>query len=176
MTIKKKILPSNPNESHGSRIEISARSRFAKSSCCITYAHCQLSQQCPLETFADSCQTVGPWCPCFFCFRRSAGPAKQFTTLPLSPMEEYTQAKTRQSQTAKNKKQWTSFPLPKTAAPPFVDAQIGTLSWNIFQDYQAMFAETNFTLSRLDFDIQEKHRAKLFWEVPLTLRVPVPIR
>ena len=55
------------------------------------------------------------------------------------------------------------FPLPKTAAPPFVDAQIGTLSWNSFQDYQAMFAETNFTLSRLDFDIQEKHRAKLFW-------------
>ena len=88
-------------------------------------------------------------------------------------MEEYTQAKTRQSQTAKNKKQWTSFPLPKTAAPPFVDAQIGTLSWNIFQDYQAMFAETNFTLSRLDFAIQEKHRAKLFWEVPLTLRVPI---
>ena len=48
MTIVKNILPSNPNESNGSRIEISARSKFAKSSCCITYAHCQLSQQCAL--------------------------------------------------------------------------------------------------------------------------------
>ena len=76
----------------------------------------RLSQQCPLETFADSCQTVGPWCPCFFCFRRSAGPAKQFTTLPLSPMEEYTQAKTRQSQTAKNKKQWTSLSIAKNGS------------------------------------------------------------
>ena len=31
--------------------EFSAHSKFTKSSCCITYAHCQLSQQCPLETF-----------------------------------------------------------------------------------------------------------------------------
>ena len=56
MTIVKKNLPSNPNESNGSRIELSARSKFAKSSCCITYAHRQLSQQCPLETFADGTQ------------------------------------------------------------------------------------------------------------------------
>ena len=53
MTIVKNILPSNPNESNGSRIEISARSKFAKSSCCITYAGCQLSQQCAFT----GCQT-----------------------------------------------------------------------------------------------------------------------
>ena len=164
MTIVRNILPSNPNESNGSRIEISARSKFAKSSCCITYAHCQLSQQCPLETFADSCQTVGPWCPCFFCFRRSAGPAKQSLQLfHYPPWRSTRRQKPGKARLPKIKSSEHPFPLPKTAAPPFVDAQIGTLSWNSFQDYQAMFAETNFTLSRLDFDIQEKHRAKLFW-------------
>ena len=41
----KKNLPSNHNESNGSRVEISARSKFAKSRLCSTYARCQLCQQ-----------------------------------------------------------------------------------------------------------------------------------
>ena len=54
-----KSLPANRNGSSGrcvSRVETSARAVFTKSRLCGTEKHCQVSQQCPLETSADGPQ------------------------------------------------------------------------------------------------------------------------
>ena len=51
-----KVLPAHRNASSGSRVETSAHSKIKKWRLCGTYAHCQLSQQCRLETSADSWQ------------------------------------------------------------------------------------------------------------------------
>ena len=51
----KKKLACESQWARGSRVETSAHSKFTKSRLCGTYAHCQLSQQCPLKREL--------WCP-----------------------------------------------------------------------------------------------------------------